>query len=324
MVQITTYEITGQQGDNINDRLCISNYGARLVSWHTQVDDEIRNIVLGYSNLEDYFTDESYLGAIVGPYANRIGNSRCKIDGKEINLAANEGHNLLHSGANAFANQFWQCIEHTQNSVTLICTLTNGFNGFPGDINIEVIYEISAESELTISIKVNSEQLTIAGPTAHPYFNLNKEQSTTLHNLQIFSEHYTPVNNQCIPTGEITVVDDTQYDFRTAREVSSKNNTQQLDHNFLLSLTDSTTELTSFPHASIESSDKKLTLHASSNYPAVQVYTGLHLTAPFKPNQGICLEPQFCPDSPNQANFPFHFTSPQQPLATVICYKLSK
>lgn len=66
MVQITTYEITGQHGDNINDRLCISNYGARLVSWHTQVDDEIRNIVLGYSNLEDYFIDEFYLGAIVG------------------------------------------------------------------------------------------------------------------------------------------------------------------------------------------------------------------------------------------------------------------
>lgn len=320
MTQIKTYNITNQHGDTLS----IINFGARLASWHTQVNDEIRNIVLGYETLEDYLSDPSYLGAIVGPFANRIGGARCNISGKEVTLTPNEGENQLHGGDNALAHQFWLCQQHNTNSLTLTCELKDGFNGYPGDIKVTVKYEITETSELIISMTVNTDKITIAGPTAHPYFNLNKSQSSTEHSLQIYSDHYTPVNNAGIPVGEIKKVEGTEYDFRTSRLISCATNKKPLDDNFLTSLTDTTINQDCHKQAILISDDKHLTLHASSNYPAIQVYTSEHLNVPFVPHQGVCLEPQFCPDSPNQPNFPFHNTAPDTPLLTIIRYTLTK
>lgn len=320
MTKIISYKIANHQGDSIS----IANFGARLISWHTRVADEVRNIVLGYSKLEDYLTDPFFMGAIVGPYANRIANARCEMDGKETTLSANEGKHQLHGGDNALANQFWQCSHHDENSLTLTCKLKDNFNGYPGDLNFKVKYEILQSSELSITIEVDSEKLTIAGPTAHPYFNLNKEQKSSEHSLKLISEHYTPVDSTGIPVGKIAPVKGTNYDFLSLRKISSSCNGQNLDDNFVIALTDTTTEPTSFHHATLVSADQKLSLHASSNYPALQVYTGKYLREPFLLNQGVCLEPQFTPDSPNQKIFPFHFTSPNQVLSTVIIYKLTK
>ncbi len=318
MAQITTYEITNSRGDNI----AISNYGARLISWQTQVNEQSRNIVLGYQNLEDYLNDPYFIGAIVGPYANRIANAQLTINEQPFKLSANEGKNQLHSGQNAIANQFWQCENHQENSLTLSCQLPDGFNGFPGDISIKVRYEISTTSGLTITIEASSSKVSVIGPTAHPYFNLNVEQQSPVHALEIAGEHYTPVNEEGIPLGKICPVAASPFDYRTMRTID--NTAQALDNNFLIKQTDTSTEAKVFKHASLRSEDKTLTLSAYSNYPAVQVYTGKHLNTPFTSFSGICLEPQFCPDSPNQANFPFHLTSPENPLTTVITYQLAK
>lgn len=320
MTKITSYDITNHQGDSIS----IANFGARLISWHTRVADEVRNIVLGYSKLEDYLTDPFFMGAIVGPYANRIANARCEMDGKETTLSANEGKHQLHGGDQALANQFWLCSHHDENSLTLTCKLKDSFNGYPGDLNFKVVYTILQSSELNITLEVDSEKPTIAGPTAHPYFNLNKEQKSPEHSLKLNSEHYTPVDRSGIPIGEIKSVKGTNYDFYSLKEISSSCEGQTLDDNFVIALTDTSTEPAIFQHATLVSADQKLTLHASSNYPALQVYTGQYLREPFLPNQGVCLEPQFTPDSPNQTIFPFHFTTPNQSLSTVIIYKLTK
>lgn len=320
MTKITSYDITNHQGDSIS----IANFGARLISWHTRVADEVRNIVLGYSKLEDYLTDPFFMGAIVGPYANRIANARCEMDGKETTLSANEGKHQLHGGDQALANQFWLCSHHDENSLTLTCKLKDRFNGYPGDLNFKVIYTILQSSELNITLEVDSEKLTIAGPTAHPYFNLNKEQKSAEHSLKLNSEYYTPIDSNGIPVGKISSVKDTNYDFLSLRKISSFCDGQTLDDNFVIALTDTTTEPACLQHATLMSADQKLTLHASSNYPSLQVYTGKYLREPFLPNQGVCLEPQFTPDSPNQSIFPFHFTSPNQVLSTVIIYKLTK
>ncbi len=320
MSKIKTYDIANQHGDTLS----IINFGARLISWHTLVNNESRNIVLAYKTLEDYLSDPFYLGAIVGPFANRIDGARCNISGKEIRFAPNEGENQLHGGDNALANQFWFCQHHSAQSLTLTCRLKDGFNGYPGDINVRVSYEITADSELIISMKVNTNKVTIAGPTAHPYFNLNSNHGSTEHSLKIYGDHYTPVNNLGIPTGEIKKVEGTEYDFRVSRLISCTTNTSPLDHNFLTSLSDTTITHDCRKQATLVSDDKQLTLHAFSNYPAIQVYTGTHLQAPFTQYQGVCLEPQFCPDSPNQPNFPFHSTRPDTPLSTIIRYRLSK
>ena len=314
---IKSYTISNSQGDTI----AISNFGARLLRWITSVDNQPRNIILGYERLEDYLTDPFFIGAIVGPYANRIAYSNVTIDSKKISLDTNEGKHHLHGGNQALADMFWECTEHTEDTIRLKCLLADGFNGYPGEMIIEVCYQLAATSELSISINVLADQTTIAGPTAHPYFNLGKDNSINQHWLQLNSEHYTPTDYMGIPVGKIAHVEETKFNYLSTQLISEKT---LLDDNFLLSPNDTTLHSNNLNHALLQSDDKKLSLYVSSNYPAMQVYTGQHLRKPFSRFQGVCLEPQFCPDSPNQASFPFHLTSKQQPLKTKIIYRLEK
>ena len=147
-MNITRYEIANQQGDLIS----IINFGARLISWTTVVEQQPRNIILGYQNLSDYLADSSFMGAIVGPYANRIAGASCQINEKLYPLDANEDEHQLHGGSNALANIFWQCIEQKNDTLTLECHLADGFNGYPGGMTICVRYALSSHSELTLSL----------------------------------------------------------------------------------------------------------------------------------------------------------------------------
>lgn len=331
-MSIKAYKISNEQGDIVH----IANYGARLLKWITQVDNQARNIILGYEQLENYLNDTCFIGAIVGPYANRIAHSTCTVNGQTLLLDANEGEHHLHGGNQALANLFWECIEHEENKITLKCVLADGYNGYPGEMTVEVSYSLVANSELAnneiagcelvIDIKVTSDKATIAGPTTHPYFNLGPDNNESRHSLQLLSEYYTPVNNVGLPQGRVSPVAGTQFDYLTPKNISGQT---RLDNNFLLVPEDSTLSantLTSgtLKHAILQSDDEKLKLHVSSNYPAMQVYTGQHLQAPFRTCQGVCLEPQFCPDSPNQSTYPFHLTTKYKPLKTQIVYQLEK
>lgn len=317
---IKTYSISNHQGDTVH----IANFGARLVKWTTLVDSLPRNIILTYQKLEDYLQDPFFIGAIVGPYANRIAHSTCSIDGHSLQLNANEGEHHLHGGSNATANQFWECIKHESHALILQCVLADDFNGYPGKMTIRVCYSLSEDSSLSTTIDVQTNKKTLAGPTTHPYFNLNQDDEVIAsqpQHLQLFSGCFTPVDHAGLPNGYITAVKGTTLDYLKNKTIPDK---AELDHNFLLSLEDTTLSTHCLKHAVLQSHDKKLSLHVSSNYPAMQLYTGQHLDAPFSPYQGLCLEPQFCPDSPNQASFPFHFTTEQQPLSTQIIYRLEK
>lgn len=314
---LKTFTIQNNQGDSI----AIANYGARLINWYTQVSGSKRNIILGYKNIDDYLADPFFMGALVGPYANRIANSECKIDNSVIKLKPNEGKNQLHGGDNALANQFWRCVHHNISSVTLSCTLIDGFNGYPGKITVTIEYSISDGSELKTRIAVHTGKATVAGPTTHPYFNLNSELNSNKHSLQVNCQHYTPTDNESIPLGDIVPVTDSQFDFLQNKVIDR---CISLDDNYVSSLTDTTNNKTLYKQAILTSDIGDVELHVSSNYPALQVYTGQHLQRPFEPYQGVCLEPQFCPDSPNNLKFPFHLTTPNKPLSTVIIYALQK
>lgn len=314
---IKEYKISNQQGDTIY----ITNYGARLLKWITQVDKHARNIILGYEQLEDYLSDTYFMGAIVGPYANRIADSTCSINEHQLQLDANEDTHHLHGGKNALANLYWECIKQNDNAITLQCVLDDGYNGYPGEITVEVNYCLLECSQLKVSITVLSDKPTIAGPTAHPYFNLEKDNAINTHRLQLFAKHYTPLNHARLPNGKISPVANSQFNYESPQIISDKN---ALDDNFLLKQEDSTTNTTIFKHATLKSHDEKLALHISSNYPAMQVYTGQYLNTPFNAFQGFCFEPQFCPDSPNQSNYPFHLTTKNKPLNIFIIYQLEK
>ena len=304
--------------NSIGDEICITNYGARIVQWYTQVEDEERNIVLGYSSLADYLQDTSYLGAIAGPYANRIGNASVTIDEQEITLAANEGVNQLHGGPDALSDVLWELEHQDEQNIRFSYQFEDGRNGYPGEINFTVEYTLTDESELIVTLSATTEKPTVIGPTSHAYFNLaGDDKPSNEHLLQLNAEYYTEVNERLIPTGNILPVEDTRYDFTKPRILKHDDERDQVDHNFVLNKRDPW-------QAILISPDKKLQLHVSTSYPGLQVYTGDHLSGKFTPRQGICLEPQYFPDSPNHKDFPFHLTTPEHQFRQHISYKLVK
>jgi len=195
----------------------------------------------------------------------------------------------------------------------------DGQGGYPGPMTFRIRYQFTApttqQSELQVTLEASSSRATLIGPTLHPYFNLaGSATNVNAHQLQLAAAHYAVVDEHCIPTGELRKVQGTAFDFHQPRLLADT----RLDHNFVVHghLQQAAAVLTS-PQGD-------LSLSVSSDYPGLQVYTGDHLKSPFSPRQGICLEPQFFPDSPNQKGFPFHFTRPGQPFVAKMRYVLSR
>ncbi|MDP2716897.1 aldose epimerase family protein [Rheinheimera sp.] len=297
------------------DRLTILEHGARMQSWAVRLGNTQRELILGYSDAQRYLQDNAYLGAVVGPYANRIGNGRLQLAQKHYQLQLNEGRHHLHGGANGLQRMQWQCLQHSSSSVKLGCTLADGHSGYPGPTEFSVLYQLNADSSLDVTLEAKSAQLTLAGPTLHPYFNLSgKAEPINQHQLWLNAELYTPTNKDKIPTGELLPVDETALDFRHCKTIG----TLQLDHNLVVSANIQHTA------AILTSPDQQLRLLVSSDYPGLQVYSGDYLAAPFTARQGICLEPQFYPDAPNHSQFPLRLTGPEQPFVAHIRYQVEK
>lgn len=308
---IKAYEIKNQ----IGDRVTLLDLGARLVSWQTEVAGEDRELVVSYPYLEDFYDDTCYVGAIAGPYANRIAKSQFEIDGVLNKLSANEDDNHLHGGKNALDSCVWQIKEHSDRAITFKYWLEDGFNGYPGAMIFEVEYRLAENaSQLKINFNVETEKPTVIGPTGHAYFNLSGVKSNIdEHKLMINSSTYTPVNSAQIPTGQMFNLAGSELDFSKAKTIGK----QTLDHNFISNDEDSKL-------ATLVSPCGKLSLSVKSDYPGLQVYTGDYLTGSLIPRQGICLEPQFYPDSPNKSEFPFELTTPGTTFNKKILYKIEK
>ena len=312
-MKIHSYLLKNNEGDLVS----VLNYGARLHRWQTLVDGKQRDIVLALDDVEDYLNDGCYLGAIAGPYANRIKYAQINSEQLCAQLVANEGRNMLHGGNEALDKQFWKVKSQSDNFIGFTTTLADGYNGFPGAVSFEVDYLLEG-SELIINLRASSEKTTVVGPTGHAYFNLCGQNSKVFeHSLMLNSEQMTPVDEQNIPTGEICNVHSTVFDFRKFKPLSALQDTS-LDHNFMIN------ENQDNLCAVLKSPANDLSLSVYTDYPAMQVYDGKYLVAPFRENQGICIEPQFPPNAPNQKGFPFEFTSPEKPFAKTIRYKLTK
>ena len=314
-MKITSFVLKNEIGDWVE----ILNFGARIMKWSTLIDQESRNIILGYEYLDDYLEDPFYMGAIVGPYANRIGNAETSILDTRINLDPNQAPHHLHGGRFNLSNQIWTAVEKSCNSLTLKCQLEDGLSGYPGKRVFSVNYHLSDDACLTIKIQATSDKTSIIGPTSHPYFNLSGAgKDHQGHKLQIFAEQYTKLDESSIPTGEITSLIGTELDYRQRRKLQTALDKDRLDHNFIHASKLSPLQ------AILTSPDEKLTLSVSSNYPGLQVYTGNYLDQPFQAQSGICLEPQFYPDSPNRTAFPYQHTKPNTVFEKIIQYQLVK
>jgi aldose 1-epimerase len=276
-----------------------------------------QDVVLGYENLSGYEQDTSYLGAIVGRYANRIANGRYTHANATFELDKNESDTItLHGGRAGFSKRVWQVIEVNTSSVTLRLRSTEGEQGFPGTVSAQCRYQFSEDNALSIEFWATTDSITPVNLSQHSYFNLDGSPDIAHHTLQIFADEYTPVSDNLIPTGEIAPVQSTVFDFRTITNL--KTNAHQFDCNFVLNR--SAQNGSERQAAVLHSKLSGLSMLVTTTKPGLQFYNG-HLLAvkglgkvgaSYGANAGLCLETQYFPDSPNQPHFPDCFLKPGQ------------
>ena len=287
----------------------ILSYGGIISEINTpNKNGDVENIVLNHESNQEYLTDSFYLGGVIGRYANRIAKSTFKLDENIFHLDKNEGENHLHGGHNGFHKKHWELIEYDKKQKFVILSINSLDleSGYPGNLNCNVKYSLNDQNEFKIEFFAKSDKDTIFNPTSHSYFNLNPTKKSILeHKLKINSDNYIPINYECLPNGSIESVINTPFDFTGFKKINEEinNDYEQLkigkgyDHCFVLNKNSSiAAELSS------EASGRKLII--STNQPGIQFYSGNHLSGFFNKNQGLCLETQHFPDSPNNDNLP--------------------
>ena len=289
---------------------------------------KFENIVLGYKDNNKYLIDKYYLGAIIGRYANRIAESSFKLNDKIFYLDENEKNNHLHGGKNGFHKKNWELVDydsHDKKFLELSLFSKHLDSGYPGNLNCNVIYSLNDSNEFKIEFFANSDKHTIFNPTSHSYFNLNPSNNSILnHKLKISSIAYIPINNEFLPNGEINKVVNTPFDFNYSREIGEQINSdnKQLkiasgyDHCFVL-------EKESDVAAEISEKISGRKLIIKTDQPGIQLYSGNHLSGSFTKNQGLCLETQHFPDSPNNNNFPSTKLKANHQYYSATCYVFS-
>ncbi|SDG91737.1 aldose epimerase family protein [Nonomuraea jiangxiensis] len=267
------------------------------------------NVVLGLDTLEDYLTRSRYFGAVVGRYGNRIAGGRFVLDGVEFRLPVNNGPNSLHGGTEGFDGKVWTIADRSGSSVTLTLTSPDGDQGYPGKLTASVTYTL-AEDTLRIDYAAETDAPTVVNLTNHSYFNLAGGGDVLDHVVQMEAEHYLPVDDDKIPTGELAPVKGTPFDFTEPHAVGERY-AGAYDHCFVLD-----------GIARVTAGD--LTMEVTTTEPGVQFYAGGMLdgtATPYGPFAGLCLETQHFPDSPNQPQFPTTVLRPGERRTSTTSYR---
>lgn len=289
------------------------------------------DIVLGYGNAQQYLDDPQYFGATVGRYANRIANGRFTLDGKEYLLPTNDGPNHLHGGPQGLDKAVWTLMEVESGSparAVFTHLSPDGDMGYPGRLEVTAIYSLGDDNALTIEYRATTDAPTIVNVTHHAYFNLAGEAGNATvmdHRLTLFADRFTPVDETLIPTGERRAVAGTPFDFRKpkpiGRDIRDGENEQLrfghgYDHNFIVN--GEPGELRPAARLVDPASGRVMELLVTA--PGVQFYSGNFLDGTsvgksgrvYRQGDGLCLEPQVFPDSPNQPDFPSARLDPGQ------------
>ncbi|RYZ21655.1 MAG: galactose mutarotase [Chitinophagaceae bacterium] len=297
----------------------ITNYGARLVAlFAPDRDGRLRDLVVGFDNIDDYIRDKDYHGATVGRYANRIARGRFSLDEKEYTLAINNAPNHLHGGIVGFSAQVWDIVQANGEELELRLLSPDGDEGYPGNLDLSVRFRISDTNELSFIFEATCDAPTVLNVCNHAYWNLNGQGSGSAmeHDLFINAGHFTPVDEFLIPTGDLAFVTDTPFDFSKPARIGERidHDHQQLvygagyDHNFVL--IDSGEDRNLAAVATGNESGIRMAVYTTE--PGIQLYTGNYLQALRRLKYGLsderrsafCLETQHFPDSPNKPEFP--------------------
>ncbi len=319
----------------------ISNYGARLVSVITPDRGGTKaEVALGHDSVDGYVADlNSYMGAIVGRYGNRLAGGSFTIDGVPCQVPLNNGVNALHGGPDGFDRKLWQT-EISGSAVIFRLLSPDGDMGFPGTLNLAVTYTLKAGA-LRIDYQATTDKATVVNVTNHAYFNLAGEASGATggdvldHEVTLPAKHFTPVDAHLIPTGELQPVAGTPFDFTTPRRVGERIGADDVqlklargyDHNWA-SGNKGSMKLAAIVKDPV--SGRVLTVETTE--PGVQFYTGNFLdgSIPTRSKEGaygfrsgFCLETQGYPDAPNHPNFPSTLLRPGEVLRSCTIFRFS-
>jgi len=295
-------------------------------------DGHLADVVLGFRTLEEYETNSAkiYFGALIGRYANRIGQGRLTLDGQEHKFVANNGPNTLHGGTVGFDKQVWH-VEPLAAAdgagATLTLTSPDGQEGFPGTLKVRVTYTLTNDDAFRIAYEAETDKDTVLNLTNHSYFNLGGNGSGTVADqiLTINADRFTPTDKTLIPTGELVSVAGTPMDFRTATPIGARLRSsfqpmvyaQGYDHNWVLNKP--SPDALSFAARAYDPRSGRV-LDCYTTEPGVQIYTGNFLDGAYVGSAGttyrqtdaFTLETQHFPDSPNKPQFPTTELKPGQ------------
>lgn len=331
----TLFTMTNQHGLVVK----VTDFGAIITEIHTpDRDGRMADITLGFDELAPYLEEGPYFGAFIGRYGNRLCEGRFAIDGQHYSLPVNNKSHHLHGGPVGFNRVPWSATPYERDGrvgVSLTLRSLDGDQGYPGQLDVTVVYELTADDELLFMIRAVTDQATPVNLTQHVYFNLAGQGDILGHELHIDADAITAIDATLIPTGELAPVAGTAFDFRSARPVGERigDDEQQLhygggyDHNFVLNKPVAR-DMTRAARVRDPVSGRVLELLTQE--PGVQFYSGNFLDGSVRGKgqdyafrSGLCLEPQHFPDSPNQPTFPNTILRPGQEYATVSTYKFS-
>ncbi|WNZ11839.1 aldose epimerase family protein [Streptomyces sp. 11x1] len=264
-------------------------------------DGRTADVVLGFAGIDGYLRHQGpFFGALIGRYANRIAGGRFTLDGRTYELVRNNPPNSLHGGPLGFDKRVWEAEGVAGGAgVRLSRVSPDGEEGFPGRLEVSATYTLAEDGRaLRIAYEAVTDAPTVVNLTNHSYWNLAGATSGPAggHELRIDASRVTPVDADLIPAGEPTDVEGTRFDFRVARKVGSG-----YDHNFVL---DKGVTEGAEPVAELWEPGSGRVLGVATTEPGMQLYTADRLEGPFGPGDGIALETQHFPDSPNRPRFP--------------------
>jgi aldose 1-epimerase len=318
------------------------------------------NVTLGFGDIAGYTSpayikSNPYFGAIIGRYGNRIAKGRFVLDGKTYSLDINNDPNSLHGGFSGFNVKLWNATPIQTNSTVGVKLTYNSpagegctqsmpstppcTTGYPGNVKTEVDYTLDNGNNLKIQYTATTDAPTVLNLTNHAYWNLAGEGSGTIYDqqLKLNADRYTPVDATLIPTGTLDPVQGTPMDFRSFHAIGERirGNFQQLvfgrgyDHNWVLNRAPGSTNMVTAAVLRDPASGRVLTM--STDQPGIQFYSGNFLDGTlygtsgrqYRQGDGLALETQHFPDSPNHPNFPSTVLRPGQTYHTTTVLNFS-
>ena len=324
---ITLHTLTNGKGMTVS----IMDYGATIVNLIVpDRNGKPGDIVLGFDGSEPYFKESPYFGATIGRYGNRIAKGIFQLNGETYHLATNNNGNSLHGGKKGFDKQMWKAesLAGTSPAIRFSRTSPDGEEGYPGKLEVAVIFTVTDKNELRIAYEASTDKPTVLNLTNHSYFNLaGAGNGTILHQLMtIHAGKITPVDAQLIPTGKLQPVDGTPWDFRQGKAIGTDlravgGDPVGYDHNYVL-------DQGAAVAAEVFDPESGRVMAVTTDQPGIQFYSGNFLDGTVTGKGGkaypqyaaFCLETQHFPDSPNQPEFPSTVLKPGEIFKSTTVY----